>query len=220
EAAAIEQAALDAAQAAQIRAALAAVQNGFASGEPMEAALEDLADALGEPVPTALSAVAEGAPTLAGLQAAFPEAARVDSGVREGDAISPFYDPMIAKVICHGEDRTAALAALDRALAETQIAGLTCNLAFLRRLIRVPDFVAGSFDTGLIAGEGSALTEDARPCSKTQALAAVGALGLHGPRSFLSGFSLWAPLTQTARLSFGGEIIDIAVETHAESFRA
>ncbi|MEL6913277.1 MAG: biotin carboxylase N-terminal domain-containing protein [Pseudomonadota bacterium] len=194
-----------------------------ASGAPLPATQEEIS-LTGHAVEARLYAedVAAGFLPATGrlTRLAFPEGARVDSGVREGDAISPFYDPMIAKVICQGADRTEALAALDRALAETQIAGLTCNLAFLRRLIRVPDFVAGTFDTGLIAGEGSALTEDARPCSKTQVLAALGALGLHGPRSFLSGFSLWAPLTQTARLSFGGEIIDIAVETHAESFRA
>ena len=76
EAEAIEQAALDAARAAQVRAALAQVQSGLANGEPMQAALTDLEDAMGEPVPDALTAVAEGAPTLAGLQASFPDAAR------------------------------------------------------------------------------------------------------------------------------------------------
>lgn len=76
EAEAIEQAALDAARAASVRAALAQVQTGLSNGEPMEAALTELEEALGEPVPAALSAVAEGAPTLAGLQAAFPDAAR------------------------------------------------------------------------------------------------------------------------------------------------
>ncbi len=76
EAEAIEQAALDAARAAQVRTALAQVQTSLTDGEPMQAALQDLEDALGEPVPDALTAVAEGAPTLAGLQAAFPDAAR------------------------------------------------------------------------------------------------------------------------------------------------
>jgi hypothetical protein len=95
EAAAIEQAALDAAQAAQIRAALAQIQVGLAEGVPMDAALTDLEDALGEPVPDALSAVSEGAPTLAKLQADFPNAARAAladarAGGESGEETSAF----------------------------------------------------------------------------------------------------------------------------------
>ena len=76
EAEAIEQAALDAARAAQVRSALAQIQTALTEGTPMSAALTDLEAALGEPVPEALAAVADGAPTLAKLQADFPNAAR------------------------------------------------------------------------------------------------------------------------------------------------
>ena len=64
----------------------------------------------------------------------FPEGVRADSGVRAGDTISPFYDPMIAKIIVEGPTRGAALAKLRAALAGTEVAGSVTNLAFLRRL--------------------------------------------------------------------------------------
>ena len=63
-------------------------------------------------------------------------AVRVDAGVREGDTISPYYDPMIAKLIVWGADRAQALARLDAALAQTHIVGLHTNVAFLRRVVR------------------------------------------------------------------------------------
>jgi 3-methylcrotonyl-CoA carboxylase alpha subunit len=78
----------------------------------------------------------------------FPRRARVDTGVLEGDAISPWYDPMIAKIICRGESREEAFAALGRALAGTQVAGCTTNLAFLSALVAHPDVRAGRLDTG------------------------------------------------------------------------
>jgi acetyl-CoA carboxylase biotin carboxylase subunit len=78
------------------------------------------------------------------------DSVRVDSGVREGDAVTPFYDPMIAKVIAHADTREAAAAKLAHALEETQIAGLRTNTAFLIRALKHPDFVAGEVDTGFI----------------------------------------------------------------------
>jgi 3-methylcrotonyl-CoA carboxylase alpha subunit len=78
---------------------------------------------------------------------------RVDGGVREGDAITPFYDPMIAKLIVWGEDREAALARLDAALAQTHIVGLQTNVAFLRRVVETPSFAGADLDTALIERE-------------------------------------------------------------------
>jgi 3-methylcrotonyl-CoA carboxylase alpha subunit len=75
---------------------------------------------------------------------------RIDSGVRQGDVISPFYDPMIAKVIVWGKDRHAALANMRKALAATRVAGVVTNLHFLGRLLDNPDFSGASLDTGLI----------------------------------------------------------------------
>src|SRR3954465_7890004 len=68
------------------------------------------------------------------VHVAFPQDARVDTGVEPGAEISPWYDPMIAKLIVRGEDRAAALAKLVSALRETRIAGVTTNVEFLRRI--------------------------------------------------------------------------------------
>jgi 3-methylcrotonyl-CoA carboxylase alpha subunit len=79
-----------------------------------------------------------------------PSPARVDTGVREGDAISPHYDPMIAKLAVWGEDRAAALGRLRAALAETEIVGLSSNVAFLARVAAGKAFSGADLDTGLI----------------------------------------------------------------------
>ncbi len=79
-----------------------------------------------------------------------PAAFRIDSGVREGDTISPFYDPMIAKMIVWGKDRKEALARMAQALAQYQIVGLHSNIAFLSRLVTSTAFSGADLDTGLI----------------------------------------------------------------------
>jgi 3-methylcrotonyl-CoA carboxylase alpha subunit len=82
--------------------------------------------------------------------AADPAAFRIDSGVREGDTISPFYDPMIAKMIVWGKDRKEALARMAQALTQYQIVGLNSNIAFLSRLVTSTAFSGADLDTGLI----------------------------------------------------------------------
>ncbi|MBC7454027.1 MAG: acetyl/propionyl/methylcrotonyl-CoA carboxylase subunit alpha [Massilia sp.] len=79
-----------------------------------------------------------------------PAPVRIDSGVREGDAISPFYDPMIAKLIVWGADRTQALARMSQALDEFRIVGVATNIAFLKRLVEGDAFAQADLDTGLI----------------------------------------------------------------------
>ncbi|MBT9503566.1 MAG: acetyl/propionyl/methylcrotonyl-CoA carboxylase subunit alpha [Burkholderiaceae bacterium] len=86
---------------------------------------------------------------------------RIDSGVGEGDAISPNYDSMIAKLIVWGEDRAQALARLDAALRDTHIAGLHTNVAFLRRVVNSHSFASADLDTALIPREHKALFESA-----------------------------------------------------------
>lgn len=82
-----------------------------------------------------------------------PAPVRVDAGVGEGDAISPFYDSMIAKLIVWGENRAQALARLDAALRDTHIVGLSTNVAFLRRVVASPSFATADLDTALIERE-------------------------------------------------------------------
>jgi len=74
-------------------------------------------------------------------------ALRVESGVAAGSKVTPFYDPMIAKVVAWGADRAAAIAELDRALAGTTIAPCTTNVSFLRKLLASDEFRAGEYDT-------------------------------------------------------------------------
>ena len=78
---------------------------------------------------------------------------RIDDGVREGDTISPFYDPMIAKLIVHGDTREQALARLDQALAQVHIVGLGTNVQFLRQVVRSRSFAQADLDTALIVRE-------------------------------------------------------------------
>ena len=92
-----------------------------------------------------------------------PEPVRVDSGVREGDAITPHYDPMIAKLICWGETRDVALARLRRALADYQIVGVTSNVPFLWRIAASKAFSTADLDTGLIERSREELFPAAKP---------------------------------------------------------
>jgi len=106
-----------------------------------------------------------------------PAGVRIDSGVREGDAISPFYDPMIAKLIVWGADRTQALSRMAQALSEFHIVGLATNIAFLKRLVEGQAFSSADLDTGLIERNHDALFPAAGPAPKgALALAAVALL--------------------------------------------
>ena len=100
-------------------------------------------------------------------------AVRVDSGVRAGDAISPYYDPMIAKLVVHGQDRPAALRRLGQALAEYEIVGVATNVAFLQRVIAHQAFASGNVDTGLIARHQADLFPPATPVPVAALLAAA-----------------------------------------------
>jgi 3-methylcrotonyl-CoA carboxylase alpha subunit len=97
---------------------------------------------------------------------------RVDSGVRAGDAISPYYDPMIAKLIVHGATREQALARMDKALSQTHIVGLQSNVQFLRHVVNSESFASANLDTGLIPREEKALFNQ-QPIDKVLAVAAA-----------------------------------------------
>ena len=143
---------------------------------------------------------------------AFPEGVRIDTGVRAGDEISPWYDPMIAKIITHGPTREIALSRLTRALERTEVAGTTTNLAFLAALSRQPGFRAGDVDTGLIGREIEDLVQAPNPGPVVRALAALGAAGLHEGGAWDEGFTLWQPLAHDIRLLEAGEEILARIE--------
>lgn len=84
-----------------------------------------------------------------GLAQGF-ESVRVDSGIRQGDRVTPHYDPMLAKIVAHGPDRAAALRRLRHALGATRVGATVSNLAFLCRLLDHPEVRQGPVDTGFI----------------------------------------------------------------------
>jgi acetyl-CoA/propionyl-CoA carboxylase biotin carboxyl carrier protein len=104
---------------------------------------------------------------------------RVDSGVRAGSVVGTTYDPMLAKVIAHGPDRSTALQRLDRALATFELAGVTTNAAFTRGLLTRDDVRAGNQDTGLLERVLGEL--DTEPPSDLLAAAMVAAAGTAQP---------------------------------------
>ena len=111
---------------------------------------------------------------LAGLR--FPDGLRVDSGVAEGDTVSPFYDPMIAKLIAQAETREDALDKLADALEATIVAGPRSNAGFLAALARAPQFRSGDFDTGFIDRHLAELGAAPQPLDRAAAAAGAAAL--------------------------------------------
>ena len=101
---------------------------------------------------------------------------RVDRGVEDGDAITVYYDPMIAKVIASGANRAAALATLKSSLARTAVFGVATNLPLLREIAMHPQFAAGDVDTGFVDRELGALTRPTPPAAESLMLAASLAL--------------------------------------------
>ncbi|CAN5186884.1 acetyl/propionyl/methylcrotonyl-CoA carboxylase subunit alpha [soil metagenome] len=137
---------------------------------------------------------------------------RIDSGVREGDAISPFYDPMIAKLIVWGKDRDVALAQMSKALSSYQIVGLASNIAFLKRLIESKPFASADLDTGLIERNQEELFPPVRAASLEQLSLAAASLLAAGrsassassdPWSDTSGWRMNATLQR--RLDFSND---------------
>ena len=148
-------------------------------------------------------------------------ALRVETGVRQGTAISPFYDPMIAKLVVHGTNRPAALAALTEALEATEIAGSVTNTAFLAALACDANFAAGDVDTGLIGRKQPELTAVPPPDARTIATAAVVAGRVEGygtpddPWSALGSYAHFHAVPGRVTLTFGGERIDAALSRQA-----
>ena len=138
---------------------------------------------------------------------------RIDDGVRQGDAISPFYDSMVAKLIVHGKTRQEALARLDAALAQTHIVGLQTNVQFLRYVLQTQSFAEANLDTALIPREEAVLFKQERiglpmavACAVAQTLLNEKALETTDPFSRRDG---WQPFGITLRrfeFEFHGEL--------------
>ena len=135
----------------------------------------------------------------------FPEGLRADTGVRSGDDISPYYDPMIAKLVSHAPTRAVALRQLSDGLRRCEVAGTVTNLAFLGALAEHEGFAAGDVDTGLIARDLEGLVRENAPRPEDIALAFLVADGLLDVDGFETGFALWSPLSRPVRLRYGAE---------------
>lgn len=151
-----------------------------------------------------------------------PGPIRIDTGVREGDEISAWYDPMIAKLIVHGPTRAVALNMLSSALVSTRATGATTNLAFLRALTRHQGFVDGRVDTGLIGRDFENLAAVPAASPELVALAALAALRLldvpagHDPWDRLVGWRHWGDAKQYVALEGSSGWIKAEVATLAD----
>ncbi|MBL8697764.1 MAG: acetyl/propionyl/methylcrotonyl-CoA carboxylase subunit alpha [Alphaproteobacteria bacterium] len=148
----------------------------------------------------------------------FPAASRhvrVDTGVREGDAITVHYDPMIAKLVVWDVDRAAALRRLARALGETRIAGPATNLDFLRRVAAHGAFASGEVDTGFIARHRASLIPEPAACADdVLALAVLGLLARRADESRIAAAAAadrWSPWNGTRSWRLGGDGEDVVV---------
>ena len=147
-------------------------------------------------------------------------AVRIDAGVRQGDEITPWYDPMIAKIITHGPTREVALSRLRRALAECQVVGSVTNLDLLSALARHDGFTAGQVDTGLIGRDLGLLTAGNAPAAGVVALAMLAELGGLGPPGSadpwdgLANWRHWAADRLGAALLWDGARLDAGLTAY------
>ncbi len=130
---------------------------------------------------------------------------RVDTGVYEGAEVSPFYDPMIAKVIAWGEDREEARELLSEMLEDSAIWPVKTNSAFLINALGHPDFVAGTVDTSLIGRDGDAMAEEPVPTTQALTNAAMAMV----PRALQAGFRLNAPDVRSAPFLLDGKRVEV-----------
>jgi 3-methylcrotonyl-CoA carboxylase alpha subunit len=145
--------------------------------------------------------------TLELLQFGESEGGRIDTGVYEGADVSPFYDPMIAKVIAWGEDREDARERLSDMLADSAVWPVKTNASFLVNALEHPDFVAGTVDTGLISRDGEAMAQDPTPSDETLEAAAAALVPLYDAPAF----RLNAPAVRSAWFLLDGEAREIAL---------
>ncbi|HUD41786.1 MAG TPA: biotin carboxylase N-terminal domain-containing protein [Dokdonella sp.] len=213
---------------------LVELQLRVAAGEPLPAALSGEQPIVPHGHAIELRLYAEdpeqgflpGSGTLERLRLPAPSAhVRIDSGVVQGDTVTIFYDPMIAKLIVWDVDRAAALQRMREALAEVDIAGPKSNVAFLERLVRHPAVIDGSIDTGYLDRhleafvDGSAAADEptllaaavARLLEEEQAAAGLGAAqDPHSPWRRADGWRLGHPGKRIVALLHGGRRHELA----------
>jgi 3-methylcrotonyl-CoA carboxylase alpha subunit len=146
---------------------------------------------------------------------------RVDTGFRIGDAVTPYYDALLAKLIVHGSDRAQALTRMAAALKEFEIAGVTTNLPFLEALLGHPQVARGEIDTGFIEREIAALTPGRPSLSPLDLAAACVAVlvreqsehnatsaSLHSPWDRMDGWTISGHRSRRMSFQHGAERYD------------
>ncbi|NTZ42626.1 acetyl/propionyl/methylcrotonyl-CoA carboxylase subunit alpha [Altererythrobacter sp. SALINAS58] len=138
---------------------------------------------------------------------------RVETGVEEGDAISPFYDPMIAKLVAWGEDRDDAIDLLVDMAESAEIWPVRSNAGFIANAVADADFVAGRIDTGFIERKGDRLIPDQQPDETVmKAAAEIAMVANRNQPSQLSGFRLNAPRRLAVTLGQGGDFTTVELD--------
>jgi acetyl-CoA carboxylase biotin carboxylase subunit len=144
----------------------------------------------------------------------IPQHVRIEAAVESGDEVTPYYDPMIAKLVACGRTRGETIEMLQRACSELEVYPVKTNAGFLVRCLKDQDFIKGDVDTALIASRGDKLTR--RPPARDDAIAmaasqflgeAMGYGGDYSPWSQLGGFRLNAEPSRVVRLRHGDEAI-------------
>jgi 3-methylcrotonyl-CoA carboxylase alpha subunit len=138
---------------------------------------------------------------------------RIETGVEEGDAISPFYDPMIAKLVARGENRDEAIDELAAILDEVEVWPVRTNAGFLFNAVLQPEFGAGEIDTGFVERHLSDLVPDAEPDDAIRRGAAAVALAVDEEEEPLAGplgFRLNAPERTQVALGHHGEFRNVS----------
>ena len=142
----------------------------------------------------------------------FPSECRIDSGVIANDIISPFYDPMLAKVIVFGQNRREAIDKMGQGLAAIEIAGIKTNLGFLATLTQINDFTSCRIDTDLISRNSSVLTAPVKLTPRALLAGVVSVVDSQATKSRLSGFCLWEGASQRVQVIFEGQQIVLPVQ--------
>ncbi len=152
----------------------------------------------------------------------LPPTVRADTGVEEGGEVTPFYDPMIAKLIAHAETREAALSELAEACDAVEVWPVKTNAGFLARCLEAPDFIAGDLDTGFIERNLADLAAPPEPSPAALSAAAEAAMVVDetltpdaSPWRDLPGFRMNAAPERTVRLFLGGKPVICAVSDRA-----
>ena len=145
----------------------------------------------------------------------LPKTGRIDAGAEQGDMVSPFYDPMLAKLIFHAETRDAALAGLADMAGAIECWPVRTNSGFVARALADTDVVAGRLDTGLVGRRGDDWA--ARPVPGTALLQAA-ARRLNGPLPALPGWRLNAPAVPVVvRIDDGETVHDLTITAGADA---